>query len=167
MTHPETVVAALYKFVTLDDFHEMREPLLDVCVDAGACGTLLLAREGINGTIAGRRAAIDAVLAWLKADPRLAELEHKESFDAAMPFHRMKVKLKNEIVTMGVAGIDPTRRVGTYVRPQDWNALLADPDVLLLDTRNDYECAIGTFRGAVDPPRSPTSTRPWSPGSPP
>lgn len=145
------IVAALYKFVALDDFHQLREPLLDRCIAAGTRGTLLLASEGINGTIAGSRAAIDEVLAYLRADPRLADLEHKESLDEHMPFYRMKVKLKKEIVTMGVPGIDPNQRVGTYVRPQDWNELVNDPDVLLLDTRNDYEYGIGTFRGALDP----------------
>ena len=147
----EVVVAALYKFVTLEDYRELREPLLDECLAAGARGTLLLAHEGINGTIAGTRAGIDRVLAWLKSDPRLADLEHKESFDDHLPFYRMKVKLKKEIVTMGVPGVNPNRRVGTYVRPRDWNALVEDPEVLLIDTRNDYEVAIGTFRGAVDP----------------
>ncbi|MDH4040335.1 MAG: rhodanese-related sulfurtransferase [Gammaproteobacteria bacterium] len=145
------IVAALYKFVTLSDFHELREPLLDVCQAAGTRGTLLLASEGINGTIAGSRDGVDRVLAYLRADPRLADLDHKESVDDHMPFHRMKVKLKKEIVTMGVAGIDPNRAVGTYVRPADWNALVSDPDVLLIDTRNDYEYGIGSFRGAVDP----------------
>jgi UPF0176 protein len=147
----DCVVAALYRFVTLDDYREMREPLLDTCLEAGTRGTLLLAREGINGTIAGSREGIDRVLAWLRADPRLADLEHKESFDDHQPFYRMKVKLKREIVTMGVPGVDPNRRAGTYVKPRDWNALVNDPDVLLLDTRNDYEVDIGTFEGAVDP----------------
>ncbi|MBP6682765.1 MAG: rhodanese-related sulfurtransferase [Halioglobus sp.] len=145
------IVAALYKFVTLEDFHELREPLLDACQGAGTRGTLLLAREGINGTIAGSREGVDRVLAYLRADPRLSDLEHKESVDDHMPFYRMKVKLKKEIVTMGVSGIDPNRAVGTYVKPSDWNALLSDPEVLLIDTRNDYEYAIGTFRGAIDP----------------
>ena len=147
----EVVVAALYKFVALEDFHELREPLLDACLTAGARGTLLLAREGINGTIAGSREGIDQVLAYLRADPRLQDLEHKESLDDHMPFYRMKVKLKKEIVTMGIAGIDPNQRVGTYVRPSEWNALISDPEVLLVDTRNDYECGIGSFRGAIDP----------------
>jgi UPF0176 protein len=145
------VVAALYKFVTLEDFHELREPLLDACLAAGTRGTLLLAREGINGTIAGDRQGIDRVLAYLRSDPRLADLEHKESQDDHMPFYRMKVKLKKEIVTLGVEGIDPNARVGTYVHPRDWNALVMDPQVLLIDTRNDYECDIGSFRGALDP----------------
>ncbi|WP_370551914.1 rhodanese-related sulfurtransferase [Haliea sp. E1-2-M8] len=145
------VVAALYRFVTLDDYRELREPLLDECVAAGVKGTLLLAAEGINGTIAGSRDGIDRVLAWLRSDPRLAALEHKESLDDEMPFYRMKVKLKREIVTLGVAGIDPNRVVGTYVAPRDWNALVNDPEVVLIDTRNRYEYGIGTFHGAIDP----------------
>ncbi len=145
------VVAALYRFAALDDYAKLREPLLDLCLQHEVRGSLLLAAEGINGTIAGSRAAIDAVLAWLRRDPRLADLEHKESLDAAQPFKRMKVKLKREIVTLGVDGIDPNRLVGTYVEPRDWNALIADPDVLLLDTRNDYEVEIGTFERAVNP----------------
>jgi UPF0176 protein len=145
------VVAALYKFVTLDDFHAMREPLLDACLAAGTRGTLLLAREGINGTIAGSREGIDQVLAYLRSDPRLSDLGHKESKDVRMPFYRMKVKLKKEIVTMGVAGVDPNVRVGTYVTPQEWNDLVQDPEVIVIDTRNDYECDIGNFRSAVDP----------------
>jgi UPF0176 protein len=151
MARQEIVVAALYKFVTLDDFHELREPLLDACLAAGACGTLLLAREGINGTIAATREGIDEVLAYLRSDPRLADLEHKESLDDHLPFYRMKVKLKKEIVTMGVPGIDPNKRVGTYVSPQQWNELIRDPDVLLIDTRNKYEYGIGSFDGAIDP----------------
>jgi len=147
----KVIVAALYKFVALEDFHELREPLLDRCTAAGTRGTLLLAHEGINGTIAGSREAIDEVLGYLRSDPRLADLEHKESLDESMPFYRMKVKVKKEIVTMGVPDIDPNQRVGTYVRPQDWNELVNDPEVLLIDTRNDYEYGIGTFRGALDP----------------
>lgn len=114
-------------------------------------GTLLLAHEGINGTIAGPHAGIRTVLAYLRAQPEFAGLEHKESHAADMPFLRMKVRLKKEIVTMGVEDIDPTRSVGTYVAPEDWNALICDPDTILIDTRNDYETAIGMFRGAVDP----------------
>ena len=147
----ETVVAALYKFATLEDYEAMREPLLDECMAAGTRGTLLLASEGINGTIAGTREGIDRVLAYLRSDPRLADLEHKESYDDHIPFYRMKVKLKKEIVTMGVPGVDPNQQVGTYVKPADWNALINDPDVLLIDTRNDYEVGIGTFKGAIDP----------------
>lgn len=148
---PEIVVAALYKFVALEDFHEMREPLLDACLGAGTRGTLLLAHEGINGTIAGTREGIDQVLEYLRADPRLVDIDHKESLDDHMPFYRMKVKVKKEIVTMGVQGIDPNQRVGTYVKPRDWNDIVNDPDVLLIDTRNDYEYGIGTFHGAIDP----------------
>ncbi len=145
------VVAALYKFVTLDDFHELRQPLLDVCLDAGIRGSLLLAHEGINGTIAGSREGIDRVLAYLRSDPRLADIDEKESLDDSQPFLRMKVKLKKEIVTLGVEGIDPNRLVGTYVEAKDWNAVIADPDVLVLDTRNDYEVKTGSFRGAINP----------------
>ena len=122
------VVAALYKFVSLPDFHELREPLLDHCLAQNIRGTLLLAEEGINGTVAGSREAIDSLLAYLKADPRLADLSHKESFDSSQPFYRMKVKLKKEIVTMGIDGIDPNEVVGTYVKPKDWNALISDPE---------------------------------------
>jgi UPF0176 protein len=147
----QVVVAALYRFVALDDYRELREPLLDECLAAGARGTLLLASEGINGTIAGSREAIDRVLAYLRSDPRLAGLDHKESFDDHLPFYRMKVKLKREIVTMGVPGIDPNRSVGTYVTPAEWNELISDPEVFLLDTRNDYEVGIGSFEGAVNP----------------
>jgi len=129
----------------------MREPLLARCDALGITGTLLLATEGINGTIAGTRAGIDQILSYLRCDPRLADLEHKESTADLPPFYRMKVKLKNEIVTMGVPGINPTEQVGLYVNPEDWNALISDPDVLLIDTRNDYEVEVGTFRGAVDP----------------
>lgn len=145
------IVAALYKFVPLEDFRDLREPLLEQCRSLSVRGTLLLAQEGINGTISGDRAAIDALLAYLRADPRLADLEHKESVHDEQPFLRMKVKLKREIVTMGVPGVDPKKVVGTYVQAKDWNTLLADPELTLLDTRNDYEYAIGSFEGAVDP----------------
>jgi UPF0176 protein len=145
------VVAAVYKFVKLSDCAALRAPLLAQCDALGITGTLLLAEEGINGTIAGTRSSIDKILAYLRSDPRLADLEHKESAADQPPFYRMKVKLKKEIVTMGVPGIDPTERVGRYVRPQDWNALISDPGVVLIDTRNDYEVEVGTFKGAVDP----------------
>ncbi|MBD1551404.1 rhodanese-related sulfurtransferase [Pseudomonas typographi] len=145
------VVAALYKFVTLEDFIALRQPLLDVMVANGVKGTLLLADEGINGTVSGTREGIDALLAWLRRDPRLADVDHKESYCDEQPFYRTKVKLKKEIVTLGVPGVNPNHKVGTYVDPVDWNALIDDPEVLLVDTRNDYEVAIGTFEGAVDP----------------
>jgi len=114
-------------------------------------GTLLLAREGINGTVAGSQASIDALFEWFKQDSRLAEVRHKVSYEERMPFNRTRVKLKKEIVTMGVEGIDPTHVVGTYVKPEDWNALISDPEVTLIDTRNDYEVAIGTFKRALNP----------------
>ena len=145
------VVAALYKFVRLGDFEQLREPLLALMLAQDVRGTLLLANEGINGTIAGPRAGIDTVLGWLREDPRLADLEHKESFHDAHPFLRTKVKLKKEIVTMGVEGIDPNRTVGTYLSPQEWNAVISDPETLLIDTRNDYEVEVGTFKGAINP----------------
>lgn len=145
------VVAALYKFVWLSGFEQLQQPLLDLMHANDVRGTLLLANEGINGTVSGPRAGVDAVLNWLKSDERLATLEHKESFHDEHPFLRTKVKLKKEIVTMGVEGIDPTRTVGTYLSPQEWNEIIADPDTVLIDTRNDYEVEVGTFKGAINP----------------
>jgi UPF0176 protein len=145
------LTAALYKFVDLPDFAHMQAPLQAFCEAHDVRGTLLLATEGINGTIAGPPAGVRAVLAHLRADPRLASLEHKEAVCAKAPFYRMKVRLKREIVTLGVEGINPNRMAGRYVKPQDWNALISDPDVVLIDTRNDYEVAIGTFEGAINP----------------
>ncbi len=145
------LTVALYKFVDLPDYEALREPLLSCCEANGVKGTLLLASEGINGTIAGPEAGVRAVLAHLRADPRLASIQHKEAWADKPPFTRMKVRLKKEIVTLRVPGLDPNKTVGQYVKPQDWNALLADPDVLVIDTRNDYEVAIGTFKGAVNP----------------
>ena len=151
VSNSPVIVAALYKFVALPDYRELREPLLDVCLNAGVKGTLLLANEGINGTIAGSRLAIDEVLAYLKSDARFNDIDHKESLDSELPFYRMKVKLKKEIVTMGREGIDPKMLVGHYVEPQDWNALITDPEVTVIDTRNHYECDIGSFEGAINP----------------
>lgn len=145
------LTAALYKFVDLPDFADLQAPLQACCEANAVKGTLLLAPEGINGTIAGPEQGIHAVLAFLRADPRLAALQHKASWSPLPPFTRMKVKLKKEIVTLRVPGLDPNKTVGQYVKPADWNALLADPDVLVIDTRNDYEVAIGTFKGAVNP----------------
>ena len=145
------IVAALYKFTPFPDPAELRGPLLALCAAQGVRGTLLLAGEGINGTIAGSRAGLDAVLAHIRGLPGCADLEWKESTAQTMPFGRMKVRLKREIVTMGVPGTDPRSLVGTYVDPADWNALISAPDVAVIDTRNDYEVAIGSFRGAVDP----------------
>ncbi|QEA38437.1 rhodanese-related sulfurtransferase [Pistricoccus aurantiacus] len=155
MTHTndssEIVVAALYKFAALDDFEALREPLRQQMLEHDVKGTLLLAREGINGTVSGTRQGIDALLDWLRADPRLRDLDHKESCCDEHPFYRTKVKLKKEIVTLGIEGVDPNEQVGTYVEPEDWNALIADPEVLVIDTRNAYEVAIGSFEGAIDP----------------
>lgn len=149
--NPKYVVCALYHFVILEDFESLRVPLLRVMDDNGVKGTLLLAKEGINGTIAGTRQGIDNVLAWIRKDPRLAKVDSKESYDEEIPFYRTRVKLKKEIVTMGIDTIDPNHIVGTYVKPEDWNALISDPDVLLVDTRNEYEVCIGTFKNAVNP----------------
>ena len=148
---PQIVVCALYKFVTLENFQALRQSLHDVMEANQVRGTLLLAHEGINGTIAGSRVAIDSVLGWLRSDPRLADIDCKESFTDSLPFNRTKVKLKKEIVTMGVEGIDPKRVVGTYINPEDWNKLISEPDVILVDTRNDYEFKVGTFKNAINP----------------
>jgi UPF0176 protein len=147
----QTVVCALYKFVTLDDYQDIKQPLLDFMLDKTVRGTLLLAREGINGTVAGTRKSIDALLDYLRNDDRFANISYKESFTEEMPFLRTRVKLKKEIVTMGVDGIDPNHIVGSYVKPKDWNALISDPEVLLVDTRNDYEFQVGTFKDALNP----------------
>ncbi len=143
--------AALYKFVDLPDFADLREPLQALCEAGQVKGTLLLAREGINGTIAGPQAGVMAVLDWLRSDTRLATLQHKASWATTPPFHRLKVRLKREIVTLRVPELDPNKTVGQYVAPQDWNALISQPDVVVVDTRNDYEVAIGTFQGARNP----------------
>ena len=148
---PQIVVCALYKFVTLENYQALRQPIQDVMEKNHVRGTLLLANEGINGTIAGSRHAIDTVITWLKSDPRLIELECKESITSVIPFNRTKVKLKKEIVTMGIEGIDPKQVVGTYVNAQDWNSLIDDPEVLVIDTRNDYEFQVGTFKNAINP----------------
>lgn len=145
------VVCALYKFAALEDFQALREPLRQLMEANGIRGTLLLAHEGINGTVAGTREGIDRLKQWLGEDLRFSGIDYKESFVDDLPFKRTKVKLKREIVTMGVEGIDPRRSVGTYIKPQDWNALISDPEVLLIDTRNQYEVEIGTFRNAVNP----------------
>jgi UPF0176 protein len=145
------VVVTFYKFVRLPDFAEKREPLLSHCEVQGIRGTILLAAEGINGTIAGSREAIDSVVTFLRSDPRLVDLEQKESCADSAPFDRMKVRLKKEIVTLGLPEIDPSDRVGTYISPQEWNELISDPEVTIIDTRNEYEVSIGTFRGAKNP----------------
>lgn len=145
------VVAALYKFVALPDYVALRDALYQHLVLNKVKGTLLLAEEGINGTICGTREGIDAVRQWLDADGRFGGLSYKESFADEPAFYRTKVKLKTEIVTMGVPGVNPQHIVGTYVKGDDWNRLIEDPDTILIDTRNDYEVAIGTFKNAVNP----------------
>ncbi|WP_296746583.1 rhodanese-related sulfurtransferase [Mesorhizobium sp.] len=147
-------VAALYKFARLDGFEALRAPLAAFCCGRGIKGTLLLAHEGINGTVAGREDAIAELITYLQAIEGLAGLEVKYSGAAEMPFHRMKVRLKREIVTMGVEDIDPAASAGTYVAPEDWNALISGTDTIVIDTRNAYEVSIGTFKGAVDPKTS-------------
>jgi UPF0176 protein len=144
-------ICALYKFVRLENFTQLRDPLLNKMASVDVRGTLLLASEGINGTIAGSKEAVNEVLDFLAQQPCLDAISHKESFSDENPFQRTKVKLKKEIVTMGVEGIDPNKVVGTYVKPKDWNDLISDPDVLLVDTRNDYEVEIGTFKNALNP----------------
>jgi UPF0176 protein len=145
------VVATLYKFVSLPDYRELQAPLLSFSQSQEIKGTLLLAQEGINGTISGYRQQIDAVLAFLRADSRFADLEHKESYTETPPFERMKVRLKTEIVTLGLPEINPNEKVGIYVEPEAWNDLISNPEVTVIDTRNDYEVTIGTFKGAENP----------------
>ncbi|MEY1557315.1 rhodanese-related sulfurtransferase [Yoonia sp. R2331] len=144
-------IAALYHFTRFEDPAAIRPGLIEACATHGISGTLLLAGEGINGTIAGSRAGIDAILGYIRALPGCAALEHKESQSDTPPFHRMKVRLKKEIVTMGQPQVKPADGTGHYVDPADWNELIQSPDVAVIDTRNDYEVAIGTFDGAVDP----------------
>ncbi len=145
------LTAALYKFVELPDHADLQGPLLELCQRHKVKGTLLLAGEGINGTIAGAPDDVHAVLGWLRSDVRMVDLEHKEAWTDVAPFHRLKVRLKAEIVTMHVDGLQPARMAGTYVKPEDWNALISDPEVVVIDTRNDYEVTIGSFDGAHDP----------------
>ncbi len=145
------VIVTMYKFVRLDDYETLQPELLSFCQEREIYGTLLLAEEGINGTLVGSRSAIDSLLTRLQSDPRLADLEYKESFSDDIPFHRIKVKLKKEIVTMGQPEIKPSDRSGIRVEPEQWNEIISDPDVLLIDTRNEYEYNIGTFKNAVSP----------------
>jgi UPF0176 protein len=145
------VVATFYKFVSLPDVAQKQSPLLSYCREQQIKGTILLAAEGINGTIWGTQPAIAAVIKFLRTDPRLADLTPREAVSEACPFDRLKVRLKPEIVTLGLPEINPSEQVGTYVEPQDWNALIADPEVTVIDTRNHYEVRIGTFPGATSP----------------
>ena len=145
------VVAALYKFTRLENFEKLREPLLEKMRSLDVKGTLLLAAEGINGTISGTRENINEILDYLKSDRSLSDLKHKQSYSNEHPFYRAKVKLKKEIVTLGIKGIDPLKHAGTYLPPDKWNELLNDPEIVLIDTRNDYEVKIGSFKGAINP----------------
>ena len=145
------LVCALYKFVTLENYLEMREPLRDFMESHRIKGTILLALEGLNGTVSGSQEDINSLLEYLNNDDRISPISHKFSWHKEQPFYRTKVKLKKEIVTMGVEGIDPLKTVGTYVAPKDWNELISDPDVTVVDTRNDYEIEIGTFKNAINP----------------
>jgi UPF0176 protein len=150
-TTPAHRIAALYRFCRLDRFETLRAPIAERCRQNGIRGTLLLAPEGLNGTVAGTPQAIDELVALLESIPEFGSLDVKYSASAGMPFHRMKVRLKQEIVTLGVAGIDPARDAGTRIGPADWNALISDPRTVVVDTRNAYEISLGSFRGAVDP----------------
>ncbi len=145
------IVATLYKFVALSDFADLRAPLLNRCLDLGLKGTILIAREGINGTVAGDRPGVDGMLQYLQSDARFRGLEYKESIAGDHPFHRMKVKLKNEVVSMGLNGVSAEKNTGTHIDPENWNDVIHDPDTLVLDVRNHYECEIGTFKNAVSP----------------
>lgn len=145
------LIAAFYKFVPLPDYRELRQPLRERCRAAGVRGTILLAPEGINATIAGLRPAVESVVSYLCEDPRMADLMVKESFHDSIPFGRMKVRLKREIVALKAPGVDPAKRVGAYVEPNDWNRLIERDDVLLIDARNNYEVRIGSFPGARNP----------------
>ncbi len=145
------VIATFYKFTKLTDYQEKKEPLLKYCQEKGIKGTILLAEEGINATVTGDHQAIYELLEYLKLDPRLVNLEHKESYTNAPPFERMKIVFKKEIVTLGVESVDPTEKVGTYVNPQKWNELISNPEVTVIDTRNEYEVRIGSFQGAENP----------------
>jgi UPF0176 protein len=153
-THPTPgrfLVAAFYKFVALSDYRALRESLQTRCEELGLLGSILLAGEGINGTVSGTDQNVHHLFEGLREDPRFQDLHYKESRAEEQPFYRMKVRLKKEIVSLGVAGIDPRRVVGEYVSPQDWNALISREDVRVIDTRNHYEYHLGTFRGAEDP----------------
>lgn len=148
---PHFVVAALYKFAPIADTPAFKKLLEEACAAHNICGSLLLAHEGINGTIAGTRAGIDAVLDLIRRQPGLHDLEHKESPASEQPFYRMKVRLKKEIVTIGLPDVDPNKTVGTYLSPEEWNTVISDPETVVIDTRNDYEVRIGTFKNAVNP----------------
>ncbi|MBI1237375.1 MAG: rhodanese-related sulfurtransferase [Alphaproteobacteria bacterium] len=148
---PAFRIAAFYKFTPMEAGAALQNALFEICSDNAVIGTILIAREGINGTIAGPADGMERVLEAIRALPGCADLEHKESFADAQPFFRLKVRLKKEIVTLGVPGVDPNKAVGTYVEPEAWNDLISSPDVVTIDTRNDYEVRIGQFKGAINP----------------
>ncbi|STY27985.1 rhodanese domain protein [Legionella wadsworthii] len=147
----EIVIAAFYKFVSLEDFETMREPMLAKMHEIGIKGTVILACEGINGSFAGTREQMDQFYQFMREDHRLTDLKFKETFDKENPFEKSKVKLRKEIVTMGITNVDPLKEAGTYLSPEEWNELIQDPDVVLIDTRNDYEFELGTFKNAINP----------------
>lgn len=146
-----TIVATFYKFVALSDYQTLQASIKERCEQQAVKGTILLAQEGINGTIAGTRQSIDAVFSYLKSDSRLQDIDIKESTAESAPFAKLKVRLKKEIVTIGLPEVSPTKQVGTYVPPQEWNSVISDPEVVVIDTRNRYEVGMGTFQGAKDP----------------
>ena len=150
----EILVAALYKFVEIDDLHSLQSNLYEICEKNNIMGTILIANEGINGTISGKTNEINQTISLLKSDKRFANIEIKYSSTNKQPFHRMKVRLKKEIVTIGLPEINPNKKVGTYVKPDDWNDLISDPNVVVIDTRNKYETKIGSFQNALDPETS-------------
>lgn len=150
----EILVAALYKFVEIDDLHSLQSNLYEICEKNNIMGTILIANEGINGTISGKNNEINQTISLLKSDKRFANIEIKYSSTDKQPFHRMKVRLKKEIVTIGLPEINPNKKVGTYVKPDDWNDLISDPNVVVIDTRNKYETKIGSFQNALDPETS-------------
>ena len=145
------LVAAFYKFIQLDDLESLQERIESCCQENNVFGIVLLAHEGINSTIAGTREGVGKVLEFIRQDSRFADLKWKESCATKQPFRKLRVRLKKEIVTLGIPGVDPNQLVGTYIKPSEWNALISDPDVFVIDTRNHYETEIGTFKGAVDP----------------
>ena len=150
----EILVAALYKFVEIDDLLSLQSNLYEICEKNNIMGTILIANEGINGTISGKNNEINQTISLLKSDKRFANIEIKYSSTNKQPFHRMKVRLKKEIVTIGLPEINPNKKVGTYVKPEDWNDLISDPNVIVIDTRNKYETKIGSFQNALDPETS-------------
>ncbi len=145
------VIASFYKFIALHDYETLREPLLAKMQEIGIKGTIILASEGINGSFGGTREQMNFFYQIVREDSRFADLNFKETFDEENPFEKSKVKLRKEIVTMGIQNVDPLETVGTYLSPEEWNQLIQDPEVLLIDTRNDYEFELGTFKNAINP----------------